>query len=94
MINAARVRYPGEIKGTIALNSGLSGLRSSSLATYLTTNVDGSIHVSEMLFQGTISVGVDVDSIKMTVTDTTGHSLADPINFTGIAWLTEVGSIT
>ena len=94
MVNATRVRYPGEIKGTIELNSGLTGLRSSSLTTYLTTNVDGSVHKSEMLFQGTISVGVDVDSIKMTVVDTTGHSLADPINFTGIAWLTEVGSIT
>jgi hypothetical protein len=94
MINASRTRYPGEIKATIALNSGLTGLKSSQITSYLTTNSDGSIHTSEIMFHGTISVGVDVDSIKLTVVDSVGHSLTDPISFTGVAWLTEVGSIS
>ena len=94
MINATRARYPGEIKGTIALNSGLNGLRSSSITSYLTTNLDGTVHTSEIMFHGTISVGVDVDSIKLTVLDVVGHSLNDEISFTGVSWLTEVGSIT
>jgi hypothetical protein len=94
MINATRVKYPGEIKGTIALNSGLDGLRSSSLTTYFTMNAAGTVHTSEIMFQGTISVGVDIDSIKLTVLDVVGHSATDPISFTGVAWLTEVGSIT
>ena len=94
MINATRVKYPGEIKGTIALNSGLDGLRSSSITTYFTMNAAGTIHTSEIMFQGTISVGVDIDSIKLTVLDVVGHSATDPISFTGISWLTEVGSIT
>jgi len=94
MLNATRARYPGEIKATIALNSGLTGLKSSQITSYLTTNADGSIHASEVMFHGTISVGVDVDSIKLTVVDTVGHSLGDPISFTGVAWLTEVGSIS
>jgi hypothetical protein len=94
MLNATRVRFPGEIKGTIVLNSGLTGLKSSQITTYFTTNADGSIHTSEIMFHGTISVGVDVDSIKLTVLDTRGNSSVDPISFTGVAWLTEVGSIT
>jgi hypothetical protein len=94
MVNATRVRFPGEIKGTIVLNSGLTGLKSSQITTYFTTNADGSIHTSEIMFHGTISVGVDVDSIKLTVLDTRGNSSVDPISFTGVAWLTEVGSIT
>ena len=94
MINATRAKYPGEIKGTIALNSGLSGLRSSSITSYLTTNLDGTVHTSEIMFHGTISVGVDVDSIKLTVLDVVGRSLNDEISFTGVSWLTEVGSIT
>ena len=94
MLNATRVKYPGEIKGTIALNSGLDGLRSSSITTYFTMNAAGTIHTSEIMFQGTISVGVDIDSIKLTVLDVVGHSATDPISFTGISWLTEVGSIT
>jgi hypothetical protein len=94
MINATRARYPGEIKGTIALNSGLNGLRSSSITSYLTTNLDGTVHTSEIMFHGTISVGVDVDSIKLTVLDVVGRSLNDEISFTGVSWLTEVGSIT
>jgi hypothetical protein len=94
MINATRVRYPGEIKASIVLNSGLTGLKSSQITSYLTTNADGSVHASEIMFHGTISVGVDVDSIKLTVLDTTGHSAADSISFNGVAWLTEVGSIT
>jgi hypothetical protein len=94
MINATRARYPGEIKGTIALNSGLNGLRSSSITSYLTTNLEGTVHTSEIMFHGTISVGVDVDSIKLTVLDVVGHSLNDEISFTGVSWLTEVGSIT
>lgn len=94
MVNATRVRFPGEIKGTIVLNSGLTGLKSSHITTYFTTNADGTIHTSEIMFHGTISVGVDVDSIKLTVVDTRGNSFEDPISFTGVAWLTEVGSIT
>ena len=94
MINATRARYPGEIKGTIALNSGLNGLRSSSITSYLTTNLDGTAHTSEIMFHGTISVGVDIDSIKLTVLDVVGRSLNDEISFTGVSWLTEVGSIT
>ena len=94
MLNATRVKYPGEIKGTIALNSGLDGLRSSSITTYFTMNAAGTIHTSEIMFQGTISVGVDIDSIKLTVLDVVGHSATDPISFTGVSWLTEVGSIT
>ena len=94
MLNATRARYPGEIKGTIALNSGLDGLRSSSITSYLTTNAAGTIHTSEVMFHGTISVGVDIDSIKLTVLDVVGHSATDPISFTGVSWLTEVGSIT
>lgn len=94
MVNATRVRFPGEIKGTIVLNSGLTGLKSSQITSYFTTNADGSIHTSEIMFHGTISVGVDVDSIKLTVVDTRGNSSGDPISFTGVAWLTEVGSIT
>jgi hypothetical protein len=94
MINATRARYPGEIKGTIALNSGLNGLRSSSITSYLTTNLDGTVHTSEIMFHGTISVGVDIDSIKLTVLDVVGRSLNDEISFTGVSWLTEVGSIT
>jgi hypothetical protein len=94
MINATRGRYPGEIKGTIALNSGLDGLRSSSITSYLTTNAAGTVQTSAIMFHGTISVGVDVDSIKLTVLDVVGHSVTDPISFTGITWLTEVGSIT
>jgi hypothetical protein len=94
MINATRNRNPGEIKATIVLNSGLTGLKSSQITTYLTTNADGITHSSEIMFHGTISVGVDVDSIKLTVVDTGGRSLLDPISFTGVAWLTEVGSIT
>jgi hypothetical protein len=46
------------------------------------------------MFHGTISVGVDVDSIKLTVLDVVGRSLNDEISFTGVSWLTEVGSIT
>ena len=94
MINATRERFPGEIKATIALNSGLTGLKSSQITSYLTANADNTIHNSEIMFHGTISVGVDVDSIKLTVLDTGGHSLDDPISFNGVAWLTEVGSIT
>ena len=94
MINATRGRYPGEIKGTIALNSGLDGLRSSSITSYLTTNAAGTVQTSAIMFHGTISVGVDVDSIKLTVLDVMGHSVTDPISFTGVTWLTEVGSIT
>ena len=94
MINATRAKYPGEIKGTIALNSGLNGLRSSSITSYLTTNLDGTVHTSEIMFHGTISVGVDIDSIKLTVLDVVGRSLNDEISFTGVSWLTEVGSIT
>ena len=94
MINATRSRYPGEIKGTIALNSGFDGMRSSSITSYMTTNAAGTVHTSEILFQGTISVGVDADSIKLTVLDVVGHSATDPISFTGVSWLTEVGSIT
>ena len=94
MINATRGRYPGEIKGTIALNSGLDGLRSSSITSYLTTNAAGTVQTSAIMFHGTISVGVDVDSIKLTVLDVMGHSVTDPISFTGVSWLTEVGSIT
>ena len=94
MINASRASYPGEIKGTIALNSGLDGLRSSSITSYLTMNAAGTVQTSEIMFHGTISVGVDVDSIKLTVLDVVGHSRSDPISFTGVSWLTEVGSIT
>jgi hypothetical protein len=94
MINATRGRYPGEIKATIVLNSGLSGLKSSQITSYFTMNADNTVHTSEIMFHGTISVGVDVDSIKLTVLDTTGHSSVDPISFSGVAWLTEVGSIT
>ena len=94
MINASRANYPGEIKGTIALNSGLDGLRSSSITSYLTMNAAGTVQTSEIMFHGTISVGVDVDSIKLTVLDVIGHSHSDPISFTGVSWLTEVGSIT
>jgi hypothetical protein len=94
MINASRGSYPGEIKGTIALNSGLDGLRSSSITSYLTMNAAGTVQTSEIMFHGTISVGVDVDSIKLTVLDVVGHSVTDPISFTGVSWLTEVGSIT
>ncbi|NDI07658.1 MAG: hypothetical protein EBY82_02455 [Actinobacteria bacterium] len=94
IITATRARYPGEIKGTVVLNSGSPGLRSSSVTSYVTVNADGSVHTSEMMFHGTISVGASVDSIKLTVLDTTGHSMTDPISFTGIAWLTEVGSIS
>ena len=94
MINASRISHAGEIRASIQLNSGLTGLKSSVLATYATYNADGSAIVSEIMFQGTISVGPDVDAIKLTVLDTTGNSAADPISFTGIAWLTEVGSIT
>jgi hypothetical protein len=94
MINATRAKYPGEIKGTISLNSGLNGLRSSSITSYLTTNLDGTVHTSEIMFHGTISVGVDIDSIKLTVLDVVGRSLNDEISFTGVSWLTEVGSIT
>jgi hypothetical protein len=46
------------------------------------------------MFYGTISVGVNVDSIALTVLDVIGHSKSDPISFTGVSWLTEVGSIT
>jgi hypothetical protein len=94
MINASRGSYPGEIKGMIALNSGLDGLRSSSITSYLTMNAAGTVQTSEIMFHGTISVGVDVDSIKLTVLDVVGHSVTDPISFTGVSWLTEVGSIT
>ena len=94
MINASRFAHPGEIKSSIQLNSGLPGLRSSVLSTFATYNADSSALVSEIMFQGTITVGVDVDAIKLTVLDATGNSLSDPINFTGVAWLTEVGSIT
>jgi hypothetical protein len=94
MINASRASYPGEIKGTIALNSGLDGLRSSSITSYLTMNAAGTVQTSEIMFHGTISVGVDVDSINLTVLDVIGHSRSDPISFSGVAWLTEVGSIT
>ena len=94
MINASRISHAGEIRASIQLNSGLTGLKSSVLTTYATYNADGSAIVSEIMFQGTISVGPDVDAIKLTVLDTTGNSAADPISFTGIAWLTEVGSIT
>ena len=94
MINATRGRYPGEIKGSIALNSGLDGLRSSSITSYLTNNAAGTVQTSAIMFHGTISVGVDVDSIKLTVLDVMGHSVTDPISFTGVSWLTEVGSIT
>jgi hypothetical protein len=94
MINATRGRFPGEIKATIALNSGLTGLKSSQITSYLTANADNTIHNSEIMFHGTISVGVDVDSITLTVVDTAGHSSVDPISFDGVAWLTEVGSIT
>jgi len=94
MVNATRARYPGEIKGTIALTSGLNGLRSSSITSYFTTNLSGTVHTSEIMFYGTISVGVDVDSIQLTVLDVVGHSGTDAISFTGVSWLTEVGSIT
>ena len=94
MITANRARYPGEIKGTIVLNSGLSGIKSSSITSYLTTNSDGSIHTSEIMFTGTISVGANVDSVKLTILDTVGHSASDPVSFTGVTWLTEVGSIS
>ena len=94
MINAARTGNPGEIKASIQLNSGLAGLKSSALTTYGTFNAAGDSIVSEIMFQGTISVGPDVDAIKLTVIDITGDSAFDPINFTGLAWLTEVGSIT
>jgi len=94
MINASRGGYPGEIKATIALDSGLGGLRSSSITSYLTMNADGTVQTSEIMFYGTISVGVNVDSIALTVLDVIGHSKSDPISFTGVSWLTEVGSIT
>jgi hypothetical protein len=94
MISATRSGFPGEIKGTIVLNSGLSGLRSSSITSYQTVNAAGSMITSEIMFHGSISVGVDADSMKLTVVDTTGHSSADTISFTGVTWLTEVGSIT
>jgi hypothetical protein len=94
MISATRSGNPGEIKGTIVLNSGLSGLRSSSITSYQTVNAAGSMITSEIMFQGSISVGVDADSITLSVVDTTGHSSSDAISFTGVTWLTEVGSIT
>ena len=94
MITATRQGNPGEIQASVVLNSGLTGLRSSSITSYLTTNADGSVHTSEIMFQGSITVGVNADSIKLTVLDTVGHSAGDPISFTGVAWLTEVGSIS
>jgi hypothetical protein len=94
MINAARAGNPGEIGASIQLNSGLTGLKSSALTTYGTFNAAGDAIASEIMFQGTISVGPDVDAIKLTVIDITGDSAIDPIHFTGLAWLTEVGSIT
>jgi hypothetical protein len=94
MINAARTDNPGEIRASIQLNSGLTGLKSSSVTTHGTFNAAGNALVSEIMFQGTISVGPDVDAIKLTVLDTTGDSAVDPIHFTGLAWLTEIGSIT
>ena len=94
MINATRNGYPGEIRAAIVLASGLTGLKSSSITSFYTKNVGASSQTTEIMFHGTISVGVDVDSIKLTVLDVSGHSLSDPISFTGTAWLTEVGSIT
>ena len=94
MINATRNGYPGEIRAAIVLASGLTGLKSSSITSFYTKNVGASSQTTEIMFHGTISVGVDVDSIKLTVLDVSGHSLNDPISFTGTAWLTEVGSIT
>ena len=94
MINATRNGYPGEIRAAIVLASGLTGLKSSSITSFYTKNVGASSQTTEIMFHGTISVGVDVDSIKLTVLDVSGHSLNDPISFTGTAWLTEVGSIS
>jgi len=94
MINATRNGYPGEIRATVVLASGLTGLKSSSITSFYTKNIGASTQTTEIMFHGTISVGVDVDSIKLTILDVAGHSLSDPINFTGYAWLTEVGSIT
>ncbi len=94
MINATRNGYPGEIRATVVLASGLSGLKSSSITSFYTKNTGAATQTTEIMFHGTISVGVDVDSIKLTVLDVSGHSLNDPISFTGSAWLTEVGSIT
>ncbi|NDH80608.1 MAG: hypothetical protein EBY68_01275, partial [Actinobacteria bacterium] len=66
MINATRNGYPGEIRAAIVLASGLTGLKSSSITSFYTKNVGVSSQTTEIMFHGTISVGVDVDSIKLT----------------------------
>jgi len=94
IVTATRSLHPGEIKGTIELNSKLAGLKSSVVTTYGIANVDGSIITSEIMFHGSISVGASADAVILKFLDITGMSLHDPISFTGFAWLTEVGSIT
>ena len=94
MISAVRNGYPGEIRASVVLASGLTGLKSSMMTSFYTKNVGATTQTTEIMFHGTISVGVNVDSIKLTVLDVTGRSLNDPISFTGTAWLTEVGAIT
>ena len=94
MLTATRAGAPGEIRATIVLASGLDGLKSSSITSFYTKNAGGATQTTEIMFHGTISVGVDIDSIALTVLDLFGHSLNDRISFTGYSWLTEVGSIT
>ena len=94
MIKAMRERFPGEITGSIAMGSGSAGLISSSIITLPTSNLLGTILTSEIMFQGTIQVGAAVDGLRLTVVDITGHSVDDSIALTGVAWLTEIGSIT
>jgi len=60
MINATRNGYPGEIRATVVLASGLTGLKSSSITSFYTKNIGASTQTTEIMFHGTISVGVDV----------------------------------
>ena len=94
IVTATRSQNPGQIKGTIELNSKLAGLKSSVVTTYGIANLDQTILTSEIMFHGSISVGASTDAAILKFLDITGMSENDPITFTGFAWLTEVGSIT
>ncbi len=94
IVSTSRSGNPGQIKGTIELNSKLAGLKSSVVTTAGMSNFGQTNYTSQIMFQGSISVGASVDSAILTFLDVNGKSAVDPISFTGIAWLTEVGSIT
>jgi hypothetical protein len=94
IVSTSRSGNPGQIKGTIELNSKLAGLRSSVVTTAGMPNLGQTNYTSQIMFQGSISVGASVDSVILTFLDVNGKSGIDPISFTGFAWLTEVGSIT